>query len=131
MATEIQQAIETLRRQINEYRNDYMKDKFLYDNVEWDCDDAGRDNINDLYDAVLLGGGVVPPQTPTWRDYNNVDRPLASGPYVITMKIAMITHFAMCHMAARYHKEAVGDLTTVEEVNAYNFYSGWPNVTPV
>lgn len=135
MAFTVQQAITEKIRHINEYRDAYMHDKFLFSNIEWDSNVDARNNINDAYDVVLALGEATPVNSITWRDYNNVDRPIPNIQFIIDMKMAMVEHYRLCHLAARWHKANVQSMLYTEPsgmvIMAYDFSGGWPNVTPV
>ena len=82
-AVVLQLAKSRAKATINNYRDMVAFDKFLYDNIEWDCDQNARDNISDLYDSISISGGQLPAALITWRDYNNVDRPIPNAFYAV------------------------------------------------
>jgi hypothetical protein len=114
-----------LKKQINEYRQEWMSDYFTYDSKTWNADEEARNNIVGVVLTGVVLGNLLPPGY-TYRDYTNVDH-VVDFMYMVNMGIALSTFRKTVYVVSQQKKDAVDALTTIAEIEAYNYLTGWPS----
>lgn len=91
------------------------------DGIRFDADKSSREKIAAVVTVIAAGSG---PETIDWTDADNVDRTrTAAG--MVALAGALVARADVLHRAARGHKTALRQLTTIGQVDAYDGTGGW------
>lgn len=125
LLTEQLNIVKTLKKNlINDLRDQYLYDRFIYDGKRWDCDDVSRGNINGVLTTGLLNSGALQPGM-VWRDYDNNNWSVDFA-YMANMSAALATFTNSVYQNSWTHKANVDALTTIQDVITYDYSTNWP-----
>lgn len=113
---------------VDNYRNQILDDKFVYDGKIWDCTVSSKANINGACTIALLNGGNLPDGF-IWRDYSNTNWPV-TGAYMAGMAAACAVFTFTCYEVAWAHKAnilAITDDNNILDIINYDYTTGWPS----
>lgn len=110
--------------EVNAYRDEYLFDRFVYDNKRWDCDEVARGNINGALTIGMVNGNALTPGM-SWRDYDNQNWAVDFA-YIAAMAGALTAFTNATYVSSWSHKTNIQNLTTVQDVIEYNYTAGWP-----
>ena len=110
---------------INEMRDAYKCDRFVYDGKRWDCSDESIMNIIGTILMSYINNWAMPPDS-VWRDYDNNNWPVTTGTYMLNMGFTLFFFLNDCYRTSWIHKYYVGLMTTATEVKSYDYTVAWP-----
>lgn len=131
---ELQAAKDQKKGWINEYRLIWMNDYFTFDGKQWDCDDRG---VNNIQARLLMGilnilmgatpATALPPGT-IFRDRNNNNHEVTFL-YMVQMAVILSGFKSAAYQVSWDMKAAIDAMTTLEEVQAYEYDNPayWPS----
>lgn len=124
---------ESLKKEVDILRNYKINEPLIYDGKVLDADEAARDNLKAKLEEVRERIRLNMPMAPellVWRDNANQTHSWptieAYHDWLAGYAVEMSDRGTRCYACAWYHKDAIGQLSTVEAVMDYNITHGWP-----
>lgn len=125
MTSVIEQAKAEVKKHINEYRSELLYEYLTIGGVRWDIDVVARQNIlGTLVIAFLYFNKMLPPNF-TWRDYDNVEHAM-NYTGLMNLALSILAYSNAVYKVSWDHKAAVSELSNIEDIQNYNYFSGWP-----
>lgn len=131
----IAELVEIKNTQINELRDELATSGFFFGGLKFDSDEAARSNITGSVTMINSGlliqatdpNATVAPETMQWTLFDNSTVMLTTNE-LLSIGLLMGGWISQIFVAGRLHKDAVSNLTTPEEVVAYDpELSLWPS----
>ena len=116
---------ELKKEKVNDYRDEYLFDRFIYDGKRWDCDSTSRSNISGTITLGMLNGQQLIPGM-TWRDYDNQNWPV-DYIYLVNMVLTLAAFTNSVYNASWQHKATIDALGSIQAVIDYEYDTGWPS----
>lgn len=110
--------------EINAYRDQVLDAGFWALTHKWDSNERARTNVSGFSVAVL--SGLPPPETLYWRDYDNVNVALTYADFEHMAQMLVLFN-TQVYAASWVHKNAVDALTDPDDVENYDYTTGWPD----
>lgn len=111
------------RAEINDHRSALLYGGFTDSNtIKWNSAPTDIQNLNAL--ITLITAGVITNDV-TWTDFTNVSRQMSPAA-MIQLGAELAVFGQTCYAVSWVHKNAVEALTTVTEVQNYDYSAGWP-----
>ena len=121
---EVEEAKKQMKRFINEFREGYLDEGYMYDGIRWDCDEIAKTNIMDANILGILAGTL--PDGFEWRDYYNVNH-VVTLQYMAGLAAAICALYRQIYMASWQHKAAIDALNDVDAILNYDYtHTLWP-----
>lgn len=114
---------ELKKREVNTYRDIVLNGGVMFNGSKFDTDDRGKQNLTGIVSAIA--SGITLPEGFTWRDANNIDHPMDEGD-LLSFSAAMIEFTNTGYAVSWFHKNSIDALQTNDEVDNYDFTTGWP-----
>ena len=121
------------KAEIESEHNRRINEPLTYDGKVLDADQTARDNLKAKLEEVRERIRLNMPMAPellVWRDNSNVTHSWptieAYHDWLAGYAVAMSDRGTRCYACAWHHKDALGQLTTVEAVMSYIIIHGWP-----
>lgn len=121
---ELSEEKEKIKLIINDYRDLILKSGMTWNNIKWDTNEISRQNINGIVTGITIGLPI--PEPILWRDYNNITRQLSKNE-LIELAGSLLFFVQTCYEISWYHKNNIDNLNTIEELDMYDYKSGWPS----
>jgi hypothetical protein len=117
-------SIQTVQAAIDACREQIMSAGYTDSNgITWDTASSDIQNLSGI--CTLIACGAVT-SNQIWRDANNVNHTMTPAQLVtLAGEIALFT--AQCYQNAWTHKTNVSALTSILDVQAYDYSTGWPS----
>lgn len=121
------------KAEIEAERNRRINEPLIYDGKVLDADQAARDNLKAKLEEVRERIRLNMPMAPellVWRDNGNQTHSWptieAYHDWLAGYAVAMSDRGTRCYACAWYHKDALGQLSVLEDIMNYNLSQGWP-----
>lgn len=129
----IDSAKATKKAKIEAERNRRINEPLIYDGKVLDADQTARDNLKAKLEEVRERIRLNMPMAPellVWRDNGNQTHswPTIEGyhDWLAGYAVAMSDRGTRCYACAWYHKDALGQLSVMEDIMNYDLTQGWP-----
>lgn len=117
--------VQTLKKkEINTHRDTILNSGVVYEGHIYDSDETGRSNLSGI--ATAIANGIPLPEGFTWRDAANVEHSMNEAD-LLNFSVTMINFVNACYSISWVHKNAIDALQTIEEVEEYDYTTGWPS----
>lgn len=110
-----------------------INEPLIYDGKVLDADQTARDNLKAKLEEVRERIRLNMPMAPellVWRDNGNQTHswPTIEGyhDWLAGYAVAMSDRGTRCYACAWYHKDALGQLSVMEDIMNYDLTQGWP-----
>ena len=119
--------------EIETERNSRINEPLTYDGKVLDADQAARDNLKakleEVRERIRLGIPMLS-ELLVWRDADNVTHSWptieAYHDWLAGFAVAMSERGTRCYACGWHHKDAIGQLSAMEDITNYNLSQGWP-----
>lgn len=125
--SELEVAIANKLRWLDEYKNSIIFGHFPYNAHRWDCDQVARNNLVGV-EVFILSGGILPLNF-VWKDFDKNMVPIAASD-IAAMIQTLFVFTGGCYQAYWTHNANINTLTTVTDVDNYDYTIGWPQTEP-
>jgi hypothetical protein len=119
----IEDAKNTKKEEINQYREVRLVGGFVFMGHIFDSDTRARQNISGM--AAAIANGIMIPSNFVWRAKDNTYVSMDADD-VKALGVAAMYFVNQCYGACWAHKDAVDALTTLDQVENYDYTVGWP-----
>lgn len=113
--------------------NRRINEPLLYDGKTLDADQAARDNLKAKLEEVrerIRLNMPMPPELLVWRDHGNQTHSWptieAYHDWLARYAVVMSERGTRCYVCAWYHKDALEQLSVLEDIVNYDLTQGWP-----
>jgi len=105
--------------------NTIFQNGFTYSGHLFDCNIQAQQNVTAMVTAC--SGLTTYPSGFAWRTKTNSFMSLPTLTSLVAFGMTMMNYVEECYAASWYIKDAIGTMTDVATINAYDITSGWPN----
>lgn len=121
------------KAEIEAERNRRINEPLTYDGKVLDADQAARDNLKakleEVRERIRMNMPMVP-ELLVWRDNGNQTHSWptieAYHDWLAGYAVAMSDRGTRCYACAWYHKDTLGQLSTMEDIMDFDLSQGWP-----
>lgn len=121
------------KAEIEAERNRRITEPLTYDGKVLDADQTARDNLKAKLEEVrerIRLNMPMPPELLVWRDHGNQTHSWptieAYHDWLAGYAVAMSERGTRCYACAWYHKDALEQLSVLEDIVNYDLTQGWP-----